>query len=62
MFSVLLLNFTLMFQMPIKKLYMLIEMAVQGAEGGSSEAIYSGREKIDINHFFDCLGDIISVR
>ncbi|KAJ8626751.1 hypothetical protein MRB53_020058 [Persea americana] len=48
--------------MPLKKLYMLVEMAAQGAEGGSSEAIYSGREKININHFFDCLGDIISVR
>ncbi|RWR86427.1 vesicle-fusing ATPase-like protein isoform X1 [Cinnamomum micranthum f. kanehirae] len=47
--------------MPIKKLYMLVEMAVQGAEGGSSRAIYSGEEKIDINHFFDCLGDIVSV-
>lgn len=48
--------------MPIKKLYMLVEMAVQGAEGGSSKAIYSGKEKIDINHFFDCLGDIVSFR
>ncbi|RWR86429.1 vesicle-fusing ATPase [Cinnamomum micranthum f. kanehirae] len=48
--------------MPIKKLYMLVEMAVQGAEGGSSRAIYSGEEKIDINHFFDCLGDIVSFR
>ncbi|XXG77398.1 hypothetical protein AAC387_Pa08g1560 [Persea americana] len=47
---------------PIKKLYMLVEMAVQGAEGGSSKAIYSGKEKIDINHFFDCLGDIVSFR
>ncbi|KAL5989874.1 hypothetical protein ACLOJK_010769 [Asimina triloba] len=43
---------------PIKKLYMLVEMAAQGPEGGSSEAIYSGQEKININHFFDCLGDV----
>ncbi|KAK1290116.1 Vesicle-fusing ATPase [Acorus calamus] len=43
---------------PIKKLYMLVEMAAQGERGGSSEAIYSGKEKININHFFDCLGDI----
>ncbi|XP_010260512.1 PREDICTED: vesicle-fusing ATPase-like [Nelumbo nucifera] len=47
--------------MPIKKLYMLIEMAAQGAKGGSAEAIYSGKEKIDISHFFDCLGDVIRV-
>lgn len=45
--------------MPIKKLYMLIEMAVQGPHGGSAEAIYSGKEKINISHFFDCLGDIV---
>ncbi|KAK1308025.1 Vesicle-fusing ATPase [Acorus calamus] len=43
---------------PIKKLYMVVEMAAQGERGGSSEAIYSGKEKININHFFDCLGDI----
>ncbi|KAI3964642.1 hypothetical protein MKX01_020459, partial [Papaver californicum] len=45
--------------MSIKKLYMLIEMAVQGPHGGSAEAIYSGKEKINISHFFDCLGDIV---
>ncbi|MCH85211.1 vesicle-fusing ATPase-like [Trifolium medium] len=45
--------------MPIKKLYMLIEMAAQGAQGGSAEAIYSGKEKINISHFFDCLGDVV---
>ncbi|KAL5715501.1 vesicle-fusing ATPase [Ranunculus cassubicifolius] len=44
---------------PIKKLYMLIEMAAQGEQGGAAEAIYSGEQKIDLNHFFDCLGDII---
>ncbi|CAN1280769.1 Vesicle-fusing ATPase [Linum perenne] len=45
--------------MPIKKLYMLIEMAVQGEHGGSSEAIYSGKEKIKFAHFSDCLQDVI---
>ncbi|KAK3431475.1 hypothetical protein EUGRSUZ_E03102 [Eucalyptus grandis] len=40
---------------PIKKLYMLIEMAAQGKHGGAAEAIYSGREKIKISHFYDCL-------
>ncbi|KAH7676371.1 vesicle-fusing ATPase protein [Dioscorea alata] len=47
--------------MPIKKLYMLVEMAAQGVNGGSSEAIYSGKEKININHFYDILGDIVPV-
>ncbi|KAK2436751.1 cell division cycle protein [Trifolium repens] len=45
--------------MPIKKLYMLIEMAAQGAQGGSAEAVYSGKEKINISHFYDCLGDVV---
>ncbi|XP_030971682.1 vesicle-fusing ATPase-like [Quercus lobata] len=45
--------------MPIKKLYMLIEMAAQGEHGGDSEAIYSGKEKIKISHFYDCLQDIV---
>ncbi|KAL6314767.1 hypothetical protein AAG906_027116 [Vitis piasezkii] len=45
--------------MPIKKLYMLIEMAAQGEHGGEAEAIYSGKEKIAISHFFDCLQDMI---
>jgi len=45
--------------MPIKKLYMLIEMAAQGERGGDSEAIYSGKEKIKISHFYDCLQDIV---
>ncbi|KAH9670888.1 Vesicle-fusing ATPase [Citrus sinensis] len=44
--------------MPIKKLYMLIEMAAQGEQGGAAEAIYSGREKIKISHFYDCLQDM----
>ncbi|XP_042508745.1 vesicle-fusing ATPase-like [Macadamia integrifolia] len=45
--------------MPIKKLYMIIEMAAQGERGGAAEAIYSGKEKIGISHFFDCLGDVV---
>ncbi|MQL78264.1 hypothetical protein Taro_010696 [Colocasia esculenta] len=44
--------------MPLKKLYMLVEMAAQGEEGGNAEAIYSGQAKISVNHFFDCLNDI----
>ncbi|GMY37357.1 Vesicle-fusing ATPase [Fagus crenata] len=44
--------------MPIKKLYMLIEMAAQGEHGRASEAIYSGKEKIKISHFIDCVQDI----
>lgn len=45
--------------MPIKKLYMLIEMAAQGESGGSAEAIYSGKEKIKIDHFYDCIQDVV---
>ncbi|KAK6132673.1 hypothetical protein DH2020_033589 [Rehmannia glutinosa] len=45
--------------MPLKKLYMVVEMAAQGEHGGSAEAIYSGKEKINISHFFDCLQDIV---
>nr|XP_010915893.1 vesicle-fusing ATPase [Elaeis guineensis]XP_029120193.1 vesicle-fusing ATPase [Elaeis guineensis] len=48
--------------MPLKKLYMLVEMAAQGSTGGSAEAIYSGKEKISLNHFYDILGDIVSIR
>ncbi|XP_028799254.1 vesicle-fusing ATPase-like [Neltuma alba] len=47
--------------MPIKKLYMLIEMAAQGEHGGSAEAIYSGKEKIQISHFYDCLQDVVRI-
>ncbi|RWW20673.1 hypothetical protein GW17_00015209 [Ensete ventricosum] len=42
----------------IKKLYMLVEMAAQGPYGKSADAIRSGKEKIDLNHFFDILRDI----
>ncbi|KAI8557795.1 hypothetical protein RHMOL_Rhmol04G0037900 [Rhododendron molle] len=45
--------------MPIKKLYMVIEMAAQGEQGGRAAAVYSGSEKIRISHFFDCLQDIV---
>lgn len=45
--------------MPIKKIYMVIEMAAQGEQGGGAEAIYSGKEKIKLMHFFDCLQDIV---
>ncbi|KAI3769259.1 hypothetical protein L6452_00360 [Arctium lappa] len=30
--------------MPIKRIYMVVEMAAQGESGGSAEAIYSGKE------------------
>ncbi|KAG6387322.1 hypothetical protein SASPL_152509 [Salvia splendens] len=45
--------------MPLKKLYMVVEMAAQGEHGGSAEAIYSGKEKINISHFFECLQDMV---
>ncbi|KAG8364940.1 hypothetical protein BUALT_Bualt18G0050900 [Buddleja alternifolia] len=45
--------------MPLKKLYMVVEMAAQGEHGGGAEAIYSGKQKINISHFYDCLQDIV---
>ncbi|KVI03038.1 AAA+ ATPase domain-containing protein [Cynara cardunculus var. scolymus] len=45
--------------MPIKRLYMVVEMAAQGESGGSAEAIYSGKETIQISHFYECLKDIV---
>ncbi|KAA8526124.1 hypothetical protein F0562_007776 [Nyssa sinensis] len=45
--------------MPIKKLYMVVEMAARGEQGGGAEAIYSGKEKIKISHFYRCLHDIV---
>ncbi|XP_024967041.1 vesicle-fusing ATPase-like [Cynara cardunculus var. scolymus] len=45
--------------MPIKRLYMVVEMAAQGEYGGGAEAIYSGKETIQISHFYDCLQDIV---
>lgn len=46
-------------QVPIKKLYTVIEMAAQGEHGGEAEAIFTGKQKININHFFGCLQDVI---
>ncbi|XP_051129774.1 vesicle-fusing ATPase-like [Andrographis paniculata] len=45
--------------MPLKKIYMVIEMAAQGEHGGSAEAIYSGKEKISTSHFYECLQDMV---
>ncbi|GJM93151.1 hypothetical protein PR202_ga09681 [Eleusine coracana subsp. coracana] len=45
--------------MPLKKVFTLVEMAAQGRSGGSAEAIYAGKEKIDIDHFFSILSDSI---
>ncbi|KAM3308401.1 hypothetical protein P3S67_010145 [Capsicum chacoense] len=45
--------------MSIKKLYMVVEMAAQGEHGGTAEATYSGKEKINLSHFHDCLQDIV---
>nr|XP_043621316.1 vesicle-fusing ATPase [Erigeron canadensis] len=45
--------------MPIKRLYMVVEMAAQGESGGSAEAIYSGKETIKMSHFYECLQDIV---
>ncbi|CAA2987388.1 vesicle-fusing ATPase [Olea europaea subsp. europaea] len=41
------------------KLYMVVEMAAQGEDGGAAEAIYSGKQKIQISHFYDCLQDVV---
>ncbi|KAL0406807.1 UNVERIFIED_CONTAM: Vesicle-fusing ATPase [Sesamum latifolium] len=45
--------------MPLKKLYMVVEMAAQGENGGAAEAVYSGKQKITISHFYDCLQDVV---
>ncbi|THF96848.1 hypothetical protein TEA_022342 [Camellia sinensis var. sinensis] len=45
--------------MPIKKLFMVVEMAAQGEHGGGAEAIYEGKARINISHFYDCLQDIV---
>ncbi|KAL0874078.1 hypothetical protein Bca101_023783 [Brassica carinata] len=42
---------------PIKKLYFLIEMAAQ-RDGRSKETIYTRKEKLDLAHFFDCLEEV----
>ncbi|KZV25178.1 vesicle-fusing ATPase [Dorcoceras hygrometricum] len=49
-------------EIPIKKLFMVVEMAAQGEHGGGAESIYSGKEKINISHFYDCLQDIVRSR
>lgn len=38
---------------------MVVEMAAQGEDGGAAEAIYSGKQKIQISHFYDCLQDVV---
>ncbi|KAI4365131.1 hypothetical protein MLD38_021147 [Melastoma candidum] len=46
--------------MPIKKLYTLVKMAAaQGRHAGNLDTADSSKQKIQINHFFDCLGDIM---
>lgn len=42
----------------MKKLLMLVEMAAQGGEGEGADSVYKGIQKIDINHFYECLRDI----
>ncbi|CAF2073011.1 unnamed protein product [Brassica napus] len=42
---------------PIKQLYFLIEMAAQ-RDGRSKETIYNRKEKLNLNHFFDCLEEV----
>ncbi|CAD5328642.1 unnamed protein product [Arabidopsis thaliana] len=39
---------------PIKQLYLLMEMAAQ-RDGRSQEPVYIRKEKLDITHFMDCL-------
>ncbi|KAG0570681.1 hypothetical protein KC19_6G180100 [Ceratodon purpureus] len=45
-------------EIPIKRLLMLMEMAISGKEGDDAVAIREGHQKIDIDHFYDCLRDI----
>ncbi|KAL3691429.1 hypothetical protein R1sor_005080 [Riccia sorocarpa] len=45
-------------KMPIKKLLMLVEMAAQGGEG--AEAVYGGKERINLQRFVDCYNDLAS--
>ncbi|KAH0466787.1 hypothetical protein IEQ34_004025 [Dendrobium chrysotoxum] len=46
--------------MPLKQLYAVVDKAVVREKGRNSEAIYSGKEKININNFFDTLSDYAS--
>ncbi|KAI0523017.1 hypothetical protein KFK09_005407 [Dendrobium nobile] len=43
--------------MPLKNLYSVIDMAAKGEDEENSEAICLGKEKIDINYFYDILSD-----
>ncbi|OAE30121.1 hypothetical protein AXG93_1112s1390 [Marchantia polymorpha subsp. ruderalis] len=47
-------------EMPIKKLLTLVEMSAQGKSGEGAEAVYAGKEKIDISRFVDCYNDLAS--
>ncbi|KAG0566790.1 hypothetical protein KC19_7G088100 [Ceratodon purpureus] len=42
-------------EIPIKRLLMLMEMAILGKEGNDADAIRQGRQKIDIDRFYDCV-------
>lgn len=48
---------TALHQISIKKLFMVVEMAVQGKDGEDAEAVYAGQRKINIHRFYDCLRD-----
>jgi len=43
----------LLFEILIKKLLMLIEMATQGGDEGTN--VYKGHKKIELAHFFECM-------
>ncbi|KAI0523028.1 hypothetical protein KFK09_005418 [Dendrobium nobile] len=46
--------------MPLKQLYAVVDKAAVREKGTNLEAIYSGKEKIDLNNFFDTLSDYAS--
>ncbi|XP_028554811.1 vesicle-fusing ATPase-like [Dendrobium catenatum] len=46
--------------MPLKQLYAVVDKAAVREKGRNLEAIYSGKEKININNFFDTLSDYAS--
>eukprot|EP00246_Nothoceros_aenigmaticus_P010109 TRINITY_DN26438_c0_g1_i1.p1 TRINITY_DN26438_c0_g1~~TRINITY_DN26438_c0_g1_i1.p1 ORF type:complete len:310 (+),score=74.74 TRINITY_DN26438_c0_g1_i1:108-932(+) len=45
-------------EVPVKKLLMVVEMAAQGKEEEAADAVYSGKSKISLNRFYDCLRDL----
>ncbi|KAK1384860.1 hypothetical protein POM88_022595 [Heracleum sosnowskyi] len=45
--------------MLMKKMYLVLEMAAKGEEGGEAEVVYSGKQTISISHFHECLQDAI---